>query len=59
VLECLRTGRREIAMPWFSGKLTTLGYLSPGLLRWLRPMMERVGARKKAEYAARRRRSPS
>jgi short-subunit dehydrogenase len=52
VIACLRGGRQEIAMPWFSGKLATLAYLSPTLLRVLRPMMERAGARKKAAYVA-------
>ena len=52
VLACLQGGPEEIALPWFSGKLATLGYLSPLLLRILRPMMERKGAKKKAEYAA-------
>jgi hypothetical protein len=55
VLECLRSGRREIALPWFSGKLATLGYLSPAFLGLLRPAMERRGARAKAAYAARKR----
>ena len=54
VLRCLRSGRREIALPALSGKLATLGYLSPSFLRLLRPWMERMGARKKAAYAARR-----
>jgi len=52
VIDCLRTGRQEIAIPWFSGKLATLAYLSPAFLRALRPMLEKVGARKKAAYAA-------
>jgi short-subunit dehydrogenase len=55
VMECLRDGRREIAIPWFSGKLATLGYLSPAVMGVLRPWMERIGAKKKASYAARRR----
>ncbi len=54
VLECLRTGRAEIALPWFSGKLATLGYLSPALLRLLRPVLERIGAKNKAAFAARK-----
>ena len=52
VLACLQGGPDEIALPWFSGKLATLGYLSPRILRLLRPMMEKRGAKKKAEYAA-------
>jgi short-subunit dehydrogenase len=55
VMRCLRTGRREIPLPWFGAKLATLGYLSPAMLRVLRPFMERKGARKKAAYAARKR----
>ena len=54
VLDCLREGRQEVAMPWASGKLATLAYLSPALYRGLRPLLERIGARKKAAYAARR-----
>jgi len=46
VMECLRSGRREIPIPGFSAKLATLGYLSPAVLRVLRPWMERVGAKK-------------
>ena len=55
VFRCLLGGPQEIAVPWLSGKLTTLGYVSPAFMRLLRPMMERAGARKKAAYAARRR----
>src|SRR5207253_2554553 len=33
ILECIRGGAAEIALPWLSGKLCTLGYLSPGLTR--------------------------
>lgn len=55
VLACLREGRQEVAMPWASGKLATLAYLSPALYRVLRPLLERLGARRKAAYAARRR----
>ena len=54
VLHCLRTGAREVALPWLSARLATLGYLSPRLLRLLRPVMERTGARKKAAFAARK-----
>jgi short-subunit dehydrogenase len=54
VLECIRTGRDEIALPWASGKLATLGYLSPTLLRALRPAMEKLGARNKRAYIERK-----
>jgi hypothetical protein len=58
VIRCLQGDRQEIALPWFSGKLATLGYLSPGFLRLLRPALERKGAKRQAAYAARRRRPP-
>ncbi len=60
VLACLERPRAEIAMPWLSGKLATLGYLSPAFLRAVRPLMERIGRRNKRAYAARKAaRSPS
>lgn len=40
----------EIDVPGPSGKLATMGYLSPRLYAMLRPMMERVGARNKRRY---------
>jgi short-subunit dehydrogenase len=52
VVACIRDGTDEIAVPWLSGKLCTLGYLSPKLLSVLRPGMERRGAAKKAKYIA-------
>jgi short-subunit dehydrogenase len=55
VLACIRDGTPEIAVPWFSGKLCTLGYLSPTLIGILRPGMERRGAKAKAKYIARKR----
>jgi short-subunit dehydrogenase len=55
VLACIRDGTREIAVPWISGKLCTLGYVSPRLIGLLRPGMERRGARNKAKYIARKR----
>jgi short-subunit dehydrogenase len=47
VLRCWRERKVEIALPWFSGKLCTLGYLSPRLMRVLRPALERRGERNK------------
>lgn len=44
----------EIAMPAFSGWLTTLGYLSPWLSRLLRPLLTARGAKAKAAYMARK-----
>jgi short-subunit dehydrogenase len=55
VLACIRDGTPEIAVPWFSGKLCTLGYLSPRLIGILRPGMERRGAKAKAKYIAQKR----
>lgn len=56
VLECLRSGARrpEIDLPFLSGKLSTLGYLSPRLARLLRPALERRGAAAKRRYRARK-----
>lgn len=55
VLACIREGYEELAVPWLSGKLCTLGYLSPGLLSLLQPSMERRGARAKRAYIDRKR----
>lgn len=55
VLSAIQSGQQEVDVPALSGKLCTLGYLSPGLFRALRPTLERVGARKKAAAVARRR----
>jgi short-subunit dehydrogenase len=54
VLSALDSGRQETDVPAISGKLATLSYLSPTLFRWLRPSFERLGARKKAAFAAQR-----
>ena len=48
----LEGGRREIDVPGASGKLATLSYLSPGLFGTLRPVLEKMGARRKARYTA-------
>lgn len=58
VLACIRDGTAEIALPWLSAKLCTLGYLSPGLSRVLRPALEKRGARNKAAYIRRKRAAP-
>src|SRR6267143_1276511 len=54
VLRCWRERSLEIAMPWFSGKLCTLGYLSPRFMRLLRPALERRGERNKRALMERR-----
>jgi hypothetical protein len=52
VVRCLDLPSTEIALPWASGKLATLGYLSPALQAALRPALARRGARAKARYKA-------
>ncbi|HUJ26752.1 MAG TPA: SDR family oxidoreductase [Myxococcales bacterium] len=58
VMACIADGTPEIAVPWFSGKLCTLGYVSPALMRILRPAMEKQGARAKQKYIERKRAKP-
>jgi short-subunit dehydrogenase len=55
VLRCLEERSAEVALPWFSGKLATLGYLSPALTRALRPFLETRGAKAKRAFLERRR----
>jgi len=55
VMACIHDGTPEIALPWLSGKLCTLGYVSPALTRLLRPALEKKGARAKAKYIERKR----
>lgn len=55
VLLAIDSGRPEIDVPQLSGKLATLGYLSPAFFAFLRPFLERRGARNKARYLLRRR----
>ena len=54
VVAALEGRASEIDVPALSGKLATLAYLSPRIFAQLRPFFERRGAKKKAEYAARR-----
>jgi short-subunit dehydrogenase len=53
VLHAIHHGDADIAVPWLSGKLCTLGYVAPSLSRALRPLMEKKG--KKAKQAFRER----
>jgi hypothetical protein len=55
IVRCIDEGTPEIALPWLSGKLCTLGYLSPVLTRLLRPAIEKRGARNKRAYIKRKR----
>lgn len=50
VLKLAAGGREEICMPKFSGFLTTLSYLFPGLRRALRPQMYKIGRKNKDKY---------
>jgi len=55
VMAAIRERPEEIAVPWLSGKLCTLGYVAPGLMGLLRPSMERRGAKAKRAYIERKR----
>ena len=55
IMACIRDGAEEIAVPWLSGKLCTLGYVSPRLRAMLQPALERRGAKAKRAYIARKR----
>ncbi len=44
------TEKVEIAMPWFSGKLTTIGYLFPRFRRLTRPLLYKIGKKNKQKY---------
>jgi short-subunit dehydrogenase len=55
VLACIRKGTAEVAVPALSGKLVTVGYLFPGFMKAVRPLLERRGAAAKARYLARKR----
>jgi len=56
VMDCVRS--RETGLdrdiPYLSGKLSTLGYLSPGLAKLLRPALERRGAANKRKFLIRK-----
>jgi short-subunit dehydrogenase len=52
VLRAIEGEAQEIDVPALSGKLATLGYLSPSVFKRLRPIFERRGARNKAAYIA-------
>lgn len=56
VMDCVRSGATglDVDVPYLSGKLSTLGYLSPGLGRLLRPLLEMRGAAAKRQYMARK-----
>lgn len=43
ILDCAEDGRAERQFPEAGGRLATLGYLLPGLRRWLKPMLSARG----------------
>lgn len=53
IVEIALNDRFENKMPASSGVLTTIGYLFPGLGRWLRPKLEKKGRANKARLKAR------
>lgn len=55
VLRAVEEDVEEIDVPVLSGKLATLGYLSPKFFTALRPLLERRGAANKQRFMARRR----
>ncbi|MCA1829125.1 MAG: hypothetical protein LC689_19550 [Myxococcales bacterium] len=55
IMTCIRDGAEEIAVPWLSGNLRTLGYLSPRVRAMLQPSLERRGAKAKRAYIERKR----
>ncbi len=54
VLRAIESDVTEIDLPFASGKLATLGYVSPPLRRVLRPLLEKRGARVKDELQRRK-----
>ncbi len=59
ILDLCGNSIREQAMPVSSGILTTLAYVAPWLGRFLRPMLEKKGARVKARLKAERKAAAS
>ena len=53
VVKLAKGTETEIAMPWFSGKLTTLGYLFPSFRRASRGLLYRIGRKNKDKYRRR------
>jgi NAD(P)-dependent dehydrogenase (short-subunit alcohol dehydrogenase family) len=54
VLDAIRGGPHEVALPAMSGRLATLGYLFPSLAELVKPLLRKRGAVNKARYLARR-----
>jgi hypothetical protein len=52
IVRAVESDAREVDVPAMSGKLATLGYLSPKLMAALRPVLELQGSRKKRSLMA-------
>ena len=52
ILDLCGNNIREHAMPTSSAILTTVAYLMPWISRFLRPTLEKKGARAKAKFKA-------
>lgn len=59
ILDLCSNNEREVSMPQLSGVLTTLTYLFPWLRRKARPILERKGAKVRANIKAERKRLAS
>ena len=49
----LQRKKQEIAMPYISGLVTTLGYVFPAINRAMIPMLEKKGRKAKDRYRQR------
>jgi short-subunit dehydrogenase len=54
VIRVIETDEQEVDVPALSGKLATLGYLSPRMYTAIRPLLERRGARAKRAFRAKK-----
>ena len=52
ILDLCGNRQEDVAMPWYTGVLATVSYLSPWLSRRIRPVLERKGAKRKAQLKA-------
>jgi short-subunit dehydrogenase len=55
IVRAVETDAGELDIPPISGKLATLAYLSPRFFTSLRPTFEKIGARNKARFIAKKR----
>ena len=57
ILDLCGNRQEDVAMPWHTGVLATMSYLSPWLSRQVRPVLERKGAKRKERLKAAQRTS--